>query len=61
MHSYPFYVMQVNAKFGTGTVVGLNETHVEAKKFTLTLECKHFICTVVGLKGTLIEDKMHAF
>ncbi len=33
---------QVDAKFGTCTVVGLNGTLVEAKMFTLTLECTHF-------------------
>jgi hypothetical protein len=34
---------QVNAKFGTGTIVGLNGTLVEAKRFIFTLECTHFI------------------
>jgi hypothetical protein len=34
---------QVTAKFGTCTVMGLNGTLVEAKMFTFTLECTHFI------------------
>jgi hypothetical protein len=32
---------QVSAKLGTGTVVGLNGTLVEAKMFTFTQESKH--------------------
>ena len=33
----------VSAEFGNCTVVSLNGTLVEAKKFTFTLECTHFI------------------
>ncbi len=35
--------MSVSGKFDTGTVVGLNGTLVEAKMFTFTQECTHFI------------------
>jgi hypothetical protein len=34
---------QISAQFGTCTAVGLNGTLVEAKMFTFTLDCKHFI------------------
>ncbi len=35
--------MRVSAKFGTCTVVSVNETRVEAKMCTFTLESTHFI------------------
>jgi hypothetical protein len=43
MHCYPFRASYCSAKFGTCTVVSVNETLVEAKMCTLTLESTHFI------------------
>jgi hypothetical protein len=37
------YRSQVSDKFGICTVVDLNGALVEAKMFTVTLECMHFI------------------
>jgi hypothetical protein len=51
------------AKFGTCTGVSLNGTLVEAKMFTLALECKNFKCPLkthdgANAKfGTIVETK----
>jgi hypothetical protein len=40
---------QINAKFGTCTVVGLNGTLVEANMFSFTLESTHFFFNKVPI------------
>ncbi len=52
---------QVNANFGTCTVVALNGTLVEAKMFTFTLECTHFIlskCPIQTHDGATAKFKV---
>ncbi len=43
---------QVRSNFGTCTVVGLHGTLVDAKMFTFTLECTHFIFNNCPIKPT---------